>query len=321
MLQAVSALFRSRARVWLDRRIPRARSLTLDQNRIFIFPSPAGFGFVGLLAILLLVAINYQNNMVFTLVFLLASAFVVTILHTFANLSGLSITVLASHPAFVGDPVRFDVKLARDRAVPNYDITLSWAESEKVSVSLIRQSEAIIYLRLPARRRGLLQPPRLLVESFYPLGLLRCWTLVALDMEALVYPRPTETEWTARSNAGAAEGEAHLLQGSGSDDFYAFKGYQPGDALKHVSWKHFARGQGLMTKQFVPFQSQQIWLDWDDFSGDTEARLSALCYWTLVLAQSGSEYGVRLPQSVVEPDSGEAHRDRALAELALFGAG
>src|SRR5690606_27975345 len=56
---------------WLARRIPRARAVTLDQRRIFIFPTPAGLAFLGLLALLLLVAINYQNNLAFALVFFL----------------------------------------------------------------------------------------------------------------------------------------------------------------------------------------------------------------------------------------------------------
>ena len=46
---------------------------------------------------MLITAINYQNNMSFALTFLLATLFVVGVLHTYANLSGLTILVDAAN--------------------------------------------------------------------------------------------------------------------------------------------------------------------------------------------------------------------------------
>ena len=56
---------------WIKRRLPRAKTLTLDQKRIFIFPSRVGFFFLLVLLLTLITAINYQNNMTFALTFLL----------------------------------------------------------------------------------------------------------------------------------------------------------------------------------------------------------------------------------------------------------
>ena len=55
---------RQRWQRWLDRRIPPSSSVTLDQRRIFIFPSATGFFFFLCLLVMLLAAINYQNNIV-----------------------------------------------------------------------------------------------------------------------------------------------------------------------------------------------------------------------------------------------------------------
>ena len=76
---------------WLDRRLPRARQVQLDQRRIFIFPT--GYGFLYLLVSVLLFfgGINYENNLILGLCFLMVSLFLVAILHTFRNLSGLSL--------------------------------------------------------------------------------------------------------------------------------------------------------------------------------------------------------------------------------------
>ena len=98
---------------WVNRRIPAAREVTLDQRRIFIFPSRTGLFFLFCLAVMLLAAINYQNNMSFALVFLLANVFLVSVLHTYANLSGLTIRGVSAQPVFPGQASEFRLRLSR----------------------------------------------------------------------------------------------------------------------------------------------------------------------------------------------------------------
>ena len=52
----------------------------------------------------------------------------------------------------------------------------------------------------------------------------------------------------------------------------------------------------------------------------TEQRLSHLCYWALEFDSRNEEYGLRLPGVVIEPGTGEKHRDLLLKELALYDA-
>ena len=104
--------WRQRYERWLKRRIPAARSVTLDQRRIFIFPSRIGLFFLVVLAVMLIAAINYQNNMAFALVFFLFSLFIIAILHTFSNLSGLCIEAMHGYPTFAGEVAEFELALA-----------------------------------------------------------------------------------------------------------------------------------------------------------------------------------------------------------------
>lgn len=316
MLQALDEKFRHRFQQFMNKRLPAARSITLNQQRIFIFPSKAGLVFLVTLGLILLVAINYQTNMVFAMTFLMLSAFIVTMLHTFANFSGLSITAVKGYPTFAGNSARFDIKVSRENDKRYYDIALRWPESEVSTVSLGDTGDSTISLHLPAKKRGVLSPPRLLVETYYPMGLLRCWTWLALDIDAIVYPNPAAGEWESSYSGDTEEGEAAIIEGS--DDFYAFKNYQPGDPLKHIAWKPFAKGQPLQTKQFAAYREQRYWLDWNAFAGDKEARLSAMCYWALQLEKNHEEYGLRLPGLEIMPDSGELHRNKVLRALALF---
>ena len=62
---------------------------------------PAQLGW-SVLLVMLLAAINYQNNMGYALTFLLANLFVVAVMHSYANLAGLRIEAIGADDAFAG---------------------------------------------------------------------------------------------------------------------------------------------------------------------------------------------------------------------------
>ena len=105
--QGLKRRLRASFQQWVNRRIPPAREVTLDQRRIFIFPGKVGFFFGFCLLVMLVTAINFQNNLCYALTFLLATLFMVAILHTFANLSGLTIRALRAQPTLnLSTPLR-----------------------------------------------------------------------------------------------------------------------------------------------------------------------------------------------------------------------
>ncbi len=301
---------------WLQRRIPAARSVTLDQRRIFIFPSRAGLFFLATLIVMLIAAINYQNNMAFALVFFLFSLFVVAILHTFSNLSGLCIEALRGYPTFAGEMAEFELQLQRTRERAHHAIGLGWPGEPSARLSLLDTQIATVKLFHRSHRRGWLRPRRLLVQTFYPLGLMRAWTWIDLDIAALVYPRPIAAACPVGGD-GEAEHGARTLK-KGSDDFYGFRTYRSGDNLRHVLWRAYAKGQPLQTKQFAETQVQSHWLSYDACEGDRERRLGVLCYWVLELERRGEVFGLQLPGTTLAPDGGAEQRERALRVLALF---
>ena len=76
LVAPIRASFQRRWKRWLNQRIKPVSSITLDQKRIFIFPTGAGLLFGIMLFVMLLTAINYQNNSIYLLVFFLAGLFV-----------------------------------------------------------------------------------------------------------------------------------------------------------------------------------------------------------------------------------------------------
>lgn len=308
--------YRQRWQAWLDRRIPRRTQVTLDQRRIFIFLTRQGLVTAAMVAALFVAGINYANNLLLAMSFFLASLFVIAIHHTYANLSGLRITAVAAGTAFAGEEARFQLRLDDLREREHESVRLDWdgvvSEVEQVSGSVD------LTLPLTARRRGWFRPPRLRLESSYPLGLLRAWTWLDLDLAALVYPHPEASE--VMPVGPGREGEGERTRRRGHDDFDGLKVFTPGDPLAHVSWKHLARGQGLLTKTYVSEEAGSEMLDWNALPGlPIEARLSRLTWWVLQLSQQNYAFGLRLPGLEIPAAVGIEQREACLRALALFG--
>lgn len=305
---------------WLDRRVPPENSIRLSQRNVFILPTREGFFFAGVMMLMVLAAVNYQNSLIFALAFLLASLFMVSILHTFRNLSGLVIRARTSRPAFAGEDAEFEIVVSRHGKRTHEALVLGWDASMMQGVDLIDESEVNVRLFVPTRRRGRFKPGRMLVETRYPVGLFRAWSWVDLDMSTLVYPRPIPAGEIPDAITTSQEGES--VKRDGADDFHGLRDYRDGDPLRHVAWKGYARTGDLQVKEFAAFVDRRVWLDWQWLGAmDRENRLSRLCFWVLQLSRGTDEYGLRLPGVEISPGQGPEHREQVLRELALFEAG
>ncbi len=106
------------------------------------------------------------------------------------------------------------------------------------------------------------------------------------------------------------------------DDFAGVRSYVPGESLRHVDWKAFARGRPLSVKHFTGGLGQEFWFDGDTMSRmPLEARLSQLALWIVKAEKAEVPYALKLGRTVLPLGLGEVHARRALEALAVAGAG
>lgn len=308
-----------RMRRWSLRRFPRRRTVTLTQRRIYILPTLAGAGFLLLLLLLLLLAINYQNNLAYGLTFLLFGLFLVSILDTYGNLAGLSVTAVTGHNCFRGEPAGFALQLQAASGREHEQLRLSWERGTALTVDLTEERRRQLELSCPAFERGVLDPGPLKLETRFPLGLFRAWTWIDTGLTALVYPRPEPSGMPVREG-GEGQRDAAREWAPGSEEFQGLARYQQGSSPGQIAWKVYARGQGLHIKQFVSPLSEERWLSWEAWPGvDAETRLSRLCFWALELSRKQQAFGLSIPGTQIAPATGQQHRLMVLRALALFG--
>lgn len=302
---------------WLDRRVPPSPEITLSQRNVFIFPTTTGFAFGGLIVLLIMGAINYQASLVYAVAFLLGSLFLVTILYTFRNLSALELSLVGARPGFVAEDVEISVGVRRPEGRGREGIQLGWPDGIMQWAELGEQTADTVRLYVEAPRRGYFDPGRLLVETYYPLGLLRAWTWVDLNVRALVYPRPIFGEFPRTVTGHRDEGQ--LVDPLGSDDFTDIRAYRPGDSTRHILWRSYARSNELMVKQYASYVEPRLWLTLESVPGALEEQVSRLTGLALQATRLDREFGLALGTVKIPPARGEAHLEQVLKELALYG--
>lgn len=293
-----------------------AKPIRLSYRNIYILPSKRGLGFALLLIILLLIAFVYNNNLVYLLCFLLASLFFISILHTVNSLQGLLIRKGASVDIFAGELADNNLIIDNPDNTVRYSLQLGLVKDNMQFCDIKARQSIRISLAQQVKKRGWFVVSRPIIASNYPFGLFRAWHRLNIDFKTLVYPSPSKQDYPLPEN-NSSKG----IQGSaqkGQDDFFGLQSYQPGDAIRDIHWRTYAKGQGLVIRQYSGVQDSEIWLDYEQTMGsDQEARLSQMCRWLLDADTAEVEYGLRLPGVTIEPNRGGEHSTRCLQALAL----
>lgn len=314
-------LWENRFYRWVDKRNPQATSITLNRKNLYTFPNLTGLMYLLVTLIIWMLGTNYQNNLILALAYLMIAMFVVGILHAFTNLAGITVKFVGAQPAFAGEPAAFNIELTATHKFGCEHLELRWPDGDTQIIALNPNEPLRISLRAHSKERGYLNPGRLLMQSRFPLGIIRCWTWLNLDARALIYPAPIVCE-EPRHQASDGHQEGGSRQ-RGGDDFSGLRDYQSGDQIKQIAWKQFAQEKGLLTKEYEAHFSAEKWLDWDSLNLPQELRLAGLCHWALEYEQRKIPFGLSLPGTQLEPAQGEIHLHdvlRALAEFNLPGA-
>ena len=309
--------------VFLEHR-PESGEVFLKQRRVFTVPSAPGWAFVVLLLILFIASTNYNLNLGFALTFVLAGCGFVNAFLGFRNLAYLHLLAGPVAPVFAGEEAQFNLHFSNRRKHWRYALYVGFSAKghPEQAIDIAPNSRSTLQLSCPTLRRGRMQIPRVRIQTYFPLGLLRAWSTWMPDTQALVFPQP-ELFAPPLPVTGAANKDG---QGqAGDEDFSGVRVYQAGDAMKHLAWKHIARvdldaGGSLITKQFSGGSASDVLLDFSSLATnlDVELRLSRMTNWVLQADAAGLAYAFRLGALEYSAAIGASHRIDCLSALALY---
>jgi hypothetical protein len=349
---------------WLNKRIPAATQHHLNHQNIFIFPAKFGLLFLFLCLLLFLLGTNYQNNLMLLLCYFLLALFLVNLLASYINFARIDLQIGKCPEVFVGDNLNIPLWLNANNndvspanGLLHFKFQVVKHQSSKKTKNkqnqLATQVDADAFsnpinLSQKCQQRGKLALSRVTVESFYPLGLYRCWTHLAFIHNVTVFPKPIPCEiqlHVSGHNSTKKSGQLSNEQ-SGHDDFSHLKAYQLGEPLNHVAWKQLAKGRGMVSKQFTTIGHHIGWLKLsseyknkvisqpntqseklsdkmtlDKIALNTVAlnkELGELCFQVIELSRTQQTFGLDLGAQCIVPNSGDEHRLACLHALAYF---
>lgn len=296
---------------------PKAQLVITAIGRTRVSVTPTGYGFFVLMLAGLLLAVNYSNNLVYALVYLLLSLALVSSGMTFFNLAGISAGSWVVEPVFVGQALDYSVSVTRNTSGRCYGLFLSnEAHNSDVLPTLIAQQSGanLTYVTTP-EKRGRFQCRDIDLCSTWPLGMFKASKRLPTPPELIVWPKTASTKELPENPQG---NQAHKL--SEAETITGMRKYVAGDPQSRIDWKALARRDVLLTKTFDGAEGDPaLLLEWNQLDSEDESRLSQLCRWVLDAESEGRDYALLLPTLMIDPGRGLAQKTRCLRALALYG--
>jgi uncharacterized protein (DUF58 family) len=311
----------SRLLEYAERRLPaltrlkRAESLPilLNRHRIYVLPTRFGLLYSSVLIVMLLGALNYNNNPALLLTCLLGAASYQSVFQAFRMLNQLELHALRADACHAGDVLKVTLHFRTD-ARARKSLRLRLGELETAFDLAPEGGSACI--ETATEQRGWLRLGRMRLSSEYPFGLFHVWSWLNPDFAALVYPRLEATP-PPLPRAGAATA-SRTVRMSG-DELASLREYRPDDPQRNIAWKASARHDRLLVKEFELRRGHEIVLDYDALLGlPHEARISRLARWVCQAETAQQPYALHLPEQRLGPALGAEHRHACLRELALL---
>lgn len=281
----------------------RARSVRVNLTRM-------GWGMIIACILLWIMAVNYQVNVAYALVFWLLGILLFGALAGIRQLTGIVLTIEPQPEYYAGKECVLTLR-ACDSCKRTRWLWLQTAQEITGTASdwelwTITPENTDFLWALPPQKRGIL--PRLLLAgaSMAPFGLLMIKTQWEFTDEVIIFPEPVEhTSPIARTSD---DEPGTLISLSGQDPAYLLP-HQNTTSLRQIAWKHYAKTGNLLDKYFEQGgkRVQPLLISYRDYPPGTsvEKMASMMCYRVLAADASGEKYVLELPRQRYEAMTGQ----------------
>lgn len=293
----------------------------IGRRQLYILPTRIGWYYLLVLIALFGIAVKFDNQPAFMMLFILVAVGQVAMVYTHNNVIGL---ILEGHPSqtiFAGEPAIFPVAVKNNTTKQRHAVWLMCGGFHQL-LSLNENESRIFELKLPSVQRGYLNCDTVTLSSRYPIGVFFCWTKRHNpEQRCLVYPQPLDLVPFPDDGRYVGRQQATANVRLGAEDYSGMKDYQAGDRLRDIHWPSLAKTNKLVSIQYENQNNSSVNLSWFSLPEtlNIEDRLSQLCFWVLDAEQQGQRYQLEMPNHTIEFDRGLTHYHECLSVLALWG--
>jgi uncharacterized protein (DUF58 family) len=304
---------------WLNKRIPSSHAYQMDVNNTFILPTRFGWAIVGLMSCLFILGTNYQNNVILMFCYFVFALLLLALFHSYTNFVQFYIAFRPISNSFANQHVQLQLDLSHKANRPALHSLSNIAIFSKHYPVYEYLEDGVNTIAIRRFSRGLHELHRISIESIFPFGLFKCWSHLSVPGQFLVFPTPIACNLKMRQQHSKGNTGNKVGVAITTEDLQGIRDYRDSDPIHHVSWKHFAKGQGLLSKDFTERSAISIWLHLSDYvNGNVEHALSEVTFQILELSNQEASFGFSIGKQQIMPNTGRHHKRQCLEALALY---
>lgn len=251
----------------------------------------ASLAYVATTCVLVIGAVNGQNNLLFWIFGIAVSGLTISGLISGSSLMGIRIKREIIETPRAGEPfhIRYTLynanyvvgafalvveELPQSRGWLGKKFGSSWAarvHQPRVGVAYLGPRQTLVVeCRCDAAARGRATFGPVRVSSTFPFGIARKSVTFVQDSQVIILPKRVELARDASSFASQRTQEsASMIRSRNGDETFALREHAPGDPLRSVAWRASARMARPIVRDLSKRTGGRIWIVLDDGVGET----------------------------------------------------
>ncbi|MFZ3215519.1 MAG: DUF58 domain-containing protein [Candidatus Acidiferrales bacterium] len=235
-----------------------------------------GIVYLGVVAILILAAVNTGNNLLFMVLACSIAGILVSGVLSRAVLTGVELKFDVPEHIFAEQPVLAELELRNEKqAWPSFSLRVIGTNKKGTGEILTRsvffpyiprQTSVRQKVELTFPRRGSYRQDSFGIRTRFPFGFFEKTRQVDSQLEIIVYPRVAPTDHFYEVLPLLSGEMASNFRGRGHE-LHSLRDYLSTDSARFVDWKVTARAGHLMVREFAREDERRVMLVLDPFIG------------------------------------------------------
>jgi len=289
----------------------------------YLIPTSAGVYFLFTNVMILFIGLVYNNNSILLIGFILFTIFLISMIYTHFNLSGIVVDNCEFISGFVGEHQGLKYTIDNQVNAKRHALNLALGKGFEIPKIFMREVAEKQYQKsektFSLLKRGKYNFLKIKVFTTYPFGLFYAWVIFDTDITGYVYPELKGQNLHEKLKTSLREVD---VTGQKDDlgEFREHKKYSVGESLKKIDWKIYAKRDSLMSKVYAENEIFTWTFSYASLMHlDEEEKISQLTKWVVECFALNQRWQLKLPGFSPVINRGDDFYFSCLQALATFG--
>jgi len=300
---------------WILRQIKK-------KSRIYIIPTRMGGYLNGLIFLMFLLSVGYNNNLLLIFTLFLFGLNLIWLIQSHFHMHKLKLESVLLEDGHAGESVSLRVHWKNSPPPPlHWELSLENDSDDSFLIKGVLEHHSVEDFKKLTQgqiiypHRGLWKFKHLRIKTTKPFGLYQTWKYFKIDALAYAFPPKLKEVPQMLMEASYLEGD-HQGPLKGPHDVWNLAPYQ-GEESRKISWKHYARIGELVVKEGEDLKKSVVHFCLPKNFKDKEHTLSTLATQMVLCSRNETHFSYEDQMGRTEANSSQKHLRDCLRRLSL----